>query len=97
VYVSDRGTYVVQGYAVASSADVLVGEAVVDVPLSLLPELADAAPRDGLVLTDSGMIRIRGLQLTDPEALNKLNMPEGENAIEVSLSVLRELEGTAHA
>ncbi|MGH3710684.1 MAG: hypothetical protein ACRDRQ_21850 [Pseudonocardiaceae bacterium] len=87
----------VQGYVVASGVDVPAGAAVVDVPLSLLPELADAAPRDGLVLTDSGMIRIRGLQVTDPEVLNELNMPEGENAIALPLSALRELEVTTHA
>lgn len=95
VNLSDHGTYVVQGYIVSPGHLLPASEAVVEIPLSLLPELVEADPRDGLSLTDRGTILVRGTQITDAEALAELDLPAGENAVEVPLSVLGELE-TAH-
>lgn len=89
---TDRDSYVVQGYIVASEQALAQGQAMVEVPLSLLPELASAAPRDGLFLTDRGTVLVRGTQVVDPDVLAELDMPAGENAVEVPRAVLPELE-----
>lgn len=89
---TDRGSYVVQGYIVSSGQTLEPGHATVEVPLSLLPELASANPRAGLFLTDRGTVLVSGAQVTDPDVLAELNMPATENAVEVPRSVLPELE-----
>lgn len=87
---TDRDSYVVQGYRVAGVLP--PGQAMVEVPLSLLPELASAAPRDGLFLTDHGTVVVRGVQVADPDVLAELKLPAGENAVEIPRAVLPELE-----
>lgn len=87
---SDRGTYVIQGYIAEAPA----GGVAVDVPAPLLPELA-ATERDGLRHTPHGMIRISGVQLADQQALRELDLPAGENAIEVPIAALPELSDLA--
>lgn len=98
---TDRGTYLLQGYLVADidvGGHVLgPGEAVVEVPLSLLPELAaDETARSAVRRTDRGTILVRGRLVVDAEALEELNLPAGEAAIEIPISALPELE-LAHA
>lgn len=44
INLSDRGTYVVRGHVVTEASE---GEAVVAIPLSLLPELVGAALPEG--------------------------------------------------
>lgn len=91
---TDRGSYVIQGYVTSGqSAD--PAEASIEVPLSLLPELHTASDRDGLCRTDRGSVILTGQQVTDPDALDELNLPAGENAIEVPLSLLT--KETTHA
>jgi hypothetical protein len=94
---TDRDTYVVQGYPVPDYAGLAPGESVVEVPAFLLPELAgrDAA-HDAIRRTDRGTVLIRGRTLVDVEALRELNLPAGEVAVEISMSVLPKLE-VAHA
>lgn len=89
---TDRGSYVVQGYIVHAEQALRSGHATVEVPLSLLPELAASAPRDNLSLTDCGTVLVRGVQVTNPDVLAELNMPAGENAVEVPRAALPELE-----
>ncbi|PXY16561.1 hypothetical protein [Prauserella muralis] len=91
---TDRGTYVVQGYDVPPEQALASGQVTVEVPMSLLPELATAAPRSGLFLTDRETVLLSGDQVTDPDVLAELNMPTGENAVEVPRAMLRELEVT---
>lgn len=94
---TDRGSYVVQGYLVADHAALAPGESAVEVPSSLLPELAgrDAA-HDAIRRTGRGTFLIRGRIIVDAEALRELNLPAGEAAIEIPMSALPTLE-VAHA
>jgi hypothetical protein len=90
---TDRGTYVVQGYPAADHAALAPGESVVEVPSSLLPELAGhEATHDAIRRPDRGTVLIRGRTLVDVEALRELNLPAGEAAVEISMSVLPKLE-----
>lgn len=94
---TDRGTYVVQGYPVTGpnlSGHVLgVGESVVEIPSSLLPELAADEPAHGAVRrTDRGTFLVRGRLVVEAEILRELDLPAGEVAVEVPISVLPELE-----
>ncbi len=94
---TDHGSYVIQGYNTCEQP-VSATQATVEVPLALLPELAATSNRDGVRYTDRDGVRytdrdtvlISGTQVTDPEALTELNLPAGENAVEVPLSLLRE-------
>jgi hypothetical protein len=83
----------VQGYLVPDHAGLAPGESVVEVPASLLPELAgrDTA-YDAICRTDHGTVLIRGHTLVDPAALRKLNLPAGEAAVEIPMNALPELE-----
>ncbi|NKE57871.1 hypothetical protein FXN61_13930 [Lentzea sp. PSKA42] len=77
--VTDRGTLVVQGYVVTDS--------VVEIPLTLVPEVVSHEhPEAHLKLTGHSTVLVRGLPVTDPEALRILNLPHGEGAVEVPLS-----------
>ncbi len=98
---TDRDTYVVQGYPVTDldlGAHMLrPGESVVEVPSSLLPELATDETAHGAVRrTDQGTFLVRGRLVVDEEALGELNLPAGEVAVEIPISALPELE-VAHA
>jgi hypothetical protein len=97
INVTDRDTYVVQGYPVSDYAGLAPGESVVEVPASLLPELAghDSA-HDAIRRTDRGIVMIRGRTLVDVESLRELSLPAGEAAVEISMSLLPKLE-VAHA
>lgn len=90
---TDRGTYVVQGYLVADDAALAPGESLVEVPTSLLPELAGRDPaRDAIRRTGRGTFLIRGRTLVDAATLRELNLPAGEAAVEIPISALPELE-----
>ncbi|MGH3885969.1 MAG: hypothetical protein ACRDSZ_05240 [Pseudonocardiaceae bacterium] len=94
---TDRGSYVVQGYPAADHAVLAPGESVVEVPSSLLPELAgrDTA-HDAVRRTGRGTFLVRGRTLVDAAALQELSLPAGEAAVEIPVSALPELE-VAHA
>ncbi|MGH3938946.1 MAG: hypothetical protein ACRDTG_09985 [Pseudonocardiaceae bacterium] len=101
ISITDRGTYMVQGYLVTDldlDSDFLApGELVVEIPSSLLPELAcEKKPNDSLHRTDRGTILVRGHTVVDADALRELNLPPGEAAVEITISALPELE-IAHA
>ncbi len=86
---TDRGTYVVQGYPVAPHAALAPDESVVEVPSSLLPELAGRQLGHD---TGRGTVLICGRTLVDAEALRELDLPAGEAAIEIPVGDLPELE-----
>lgn len=97
--VTDRGTYLVQGYPVTGldlDGHVLgPGESVVEIPSSLLPELATDKTAHGAVRrTDRGTFLVRGRLVVDAEILRELNLPVGEAAVEIPISALPELELT---
>lgn len=73
------------------------GESVVEVPSSLLPELAADETACGAVRrTGRGTVLVRGRLVVDAEVLRELNLPAGEAAVEIPISDLPELE-LAHA
>jgi hypothetical protein len=103
---TDRGTLVVQGYAVPNTdvaalvddGPMLLGGVVVEVPLALLPELAgETTARPGLFLTDRGTVLVSGQAVTDAEVLAELSLPAGESAVEVPITALPELTVGGHA
>jgi hypothetical protein len=98
---TDRNTYIVQGYPRSDldlDGQVLgPGQSVVEVPSSLLPELAVDGTIDGAVRrTERGTLVVRGRLVVEAEILRELNPPAGEAAVEVAISALPEL-GVAHA
>lgn len=93
---TDRDSYIVQGYTSQRGLRPPDGDAVVEVPVSLLPELARTVPRSGHVLPEHGSLLVTGTQVTDSEALRVLHLPDGENAVEIPKSVFPELE-SCHA
>lgn len=89
---TDRNTYVVQGY-LPEPADQEDGAATsVEVPMTLLPELASRPRREGLVFTDRGTVLVTGKRVTEQQVLAELALPDGEDAVEVPLSLLAELQ-----
>jgi len=93
IHLTDRNTYVIQGYVVdaddvAEHADVTVApdERLVEFPRKLLPELQ--SHRASLRLTEHGTVLAWGPALTDPEALDALAVPAGEAAIELPFEAL---------
>lgn len=92
LYCTDRGTYVVQGYVNAELSRE-PGQAVVEIPLALIPEIAAHSHAD-LYLTDHGTVLVRGAKVTDPEALARMQLPDDEDAVELVAEVLPALDLT---
>ncbi|MFI6101650.1 hypothetical protein ACIA8G_39400 [Lentzea sp. NPDC051213] len=79
INLSDRNTVVVQGYVVNESA--------VEIPLALVPEIVAQQQLDPrLTLTEHDTVLVHGQPVTDLEALQALDPPHGEAAVEVPLS-----------
>jgi hypothetical protein len=95
LYSTDCGTYIVQGY-ISDEVECAAGQAVVEIPLSLVPEVAAHSHHD-LFLTDRGTVLVRGTRATDPEALSTIELPAGEDAVELAANVLHAMEATADA
>lgn len=94
LYLTDRGTLIVQGWVVATPDLALSpGETVVEVPVSLLWAPPAAVPRlsPALRLTGRDTAIVRGHMIEDPEVLARLSLPDGETAVEVSISALSEV------
>lgn len=86
---TDRNTYVVQGYITETAVH---DGYTVEVPMSLLPELAARPHREGLMFTDRDTVLVTGQRVTNPQALAELALPDGEDAVEVPSSLLAELQ-----
>ena len=71
------------------------GEIAVEVPLTLLPELA--AEPVPLHVTDHGTVVFHGPAVRDPGILAELTIPPGEAAIEIPAAVLPFLEVAGRA
>lgn len=97
INITDRRTYVVQGALVTGldlDGHVLrSGEAVVEIPSSLLPELsADDTAHGAARHSDRGTVLVCGRLIVDTEVLRVLDLPDGEAAVEVPIGVLPKLE-----
>ncbi|MGH3279865.1 MAG: hypothetical protein ACRDNW_12115 [Trebonia sp.] len=92
---TDRQTLIVQGYVTAAPGTPS-GEIAIEVPLTLLPELA-AEPGTGLQVTGRGTVVFHGPAVSDPDTLAELTIPPGEAAIEIPAAVLPFLEVAGHA
>ncbi|MGH3671929.1 MAG: hypothetical protein ACRDSH_15065 [Pseudonocardiaceae bacterium] len=103
LYRTDRRTAVVQGYVItdpeAPDAPALAaGDTTVEVPFALLAGLGLAISDPALYVTERGTILVRGIALTDWEALATLCLPAGEAAVEIHCggpAVLTEQEVSA--
>jgi hypothetical protein len=99
VSVTGRGTLVIQGYVITTPEVVApgmpAGDTAIEVPLSLLPELASAP--GAFQVTSRGTVVFHGPAVSDPEALAELVIPAGEAAIEVPAARLPFLEVAGHA
>ena len=97
LYATDRDTYLVQGWKIFAN-DLLMqleipeGETAVEVPTELFEHLA----KDGLltgevrrvedpimILTPGGTFVVQGREVTDPEALAQMEIPDYETVVEV--------------
>jgi hypothetical protein len=107
LYVTDRDTYVVQGWIVAdpraiATITVADDEEIVEVPAKLMVHLA----KDGVAgkvtnlvppiahVLDNGNYIIHGKKVTDPEALGQMNIPDHETCVEVARSAVAALVGS---
>lgn len=99
VSVTSRGTLVLQGYVVtvsdAARPGIPAGDITIEVPLSLLPEMASAPGT--FRVTSRETVVFHGPAVSDPETLAELVIPDGEAAIEVPATVLPFLEVAGHA
>jgi hypothetical protein len=101
LFLTDRGTLIVQGWIVTGPAPadlpVSQGEAVVEVPVSLLWVTPTDVPSENPAfrLTGRDTAIVRGRIIDDPEVLAHLSLPDGETAVEVALSLLPEVVTSA--
>jgi hypothetical protein len=93
LYSTDRGTIVIQGWAVTDPDALLqltlpVDGLAVEVPADLL----EAFPHwPNLHQTGHGTLLVPGVMVTDAEALHQLNLPASEQAVEVAGDLLAEV------
>jgi hypothetical protein len=97
LYLTDHGTLIVQGWIVTEEPDPTTTEALVEVPLSLLwVPPADIPPESrAFELTGRGTAIVRGRRVTDSDVLDRLALPDGESAVEISMSLLPEVVPSA--
>lgn len=101
LYLTDRGTLIVQGWAVTGPAvmglPVSRDEAMVEVPVSLLwvPPAEVPSESPAFRLTGRDTVIVRGRVVVDPEALARLSPPHGEMVVEVPTSLLPEVIASA--
>jgi hypothetical protein len=105
LYATDRDTYLVQGWKVFANdllmqLEVLEGEAVVEVPSELFEHLTKAGLPTGeikriedpiMILTPTGTFVVQGREVTDPEALAQMEIPDYESVVEVPAAAITAL------
>lgn len=106
LYATDQGSFVVQGWivtdpAILDSIVVSEDETIVEVPAKLMTYLA----KDGLAgevvnlvppivhVKEDGNYIVRGVRVTDVEALGQMNIPDHETCVEVPRPVMAALVG----
>ncbi|MGQ0773959.1 MAG: hypothetical protein ACT4NY_06010 [Pseudonocardiales bacterium] len=106
LFATDRDSYVVQGYIVTDPEILAMivlrdEETIVEVPAALMTHLA----KDGLSgdvvnlvppimhITENGNYIIKGLRVTDTEALGQMDISDHETCVEVARSAIVALVG----
>ncbi|KFF98224.1 hypothetical protein IQ62_26070 [Streptomyces scabiei] len=105
LYATDRDTYLVQGWKIFAN-DLLMqleipeGETAVEVPTELFEHLTkDGLPAGEIrrvddpimVLTPNGTFVVQGREVTDPEALTQMEIPDYETVVEVPRTAITAL------
>ena len=105
LYATDRDTYLVQGWKIFAN-DLLMqleipeGETAVEVPTELFEHLTkDDLPAGEIrrledpimILTPGGTFVVQGREVTDPEALAQMEIPDYETVVEVPKAAITAL------
>ena len=105
LYATDRDTYLVQGWKIFAN-DLLMqleipeGETAVEVPTELFEHLTkDGLPAGEIrrvadpimILTPNGTFVVQGREVTDPEALAQMEIPDYETVVEVPKAAITAL------
>ncbi|MDX3588252.1 MULTISPECIES: hypothetical protein [Streptomyces] len=105
LYATDRDTYLVQGWKIFAN-DLLMqleipeGETAVEVPTELFEHLTNDGLAAGeirriedpiMILTPNGTFIVQGREVTDPEALAQMEIPDYETVVEVPKAAITAL------
>lgn len=105
LYATDRDTYLVQGWRIYANdllmqLDIPPGHTAVEVPTELFEHLTkDGLPAGEIrriedtvmILTPSGTFIVQGQEVTDPEALAEMDIPDYETVVEVPKAAIKAL------
>ncbi|WP_149183402.1 hypothetical protein [Streptomyces sp. TRM49041] len=105
LYATDRDTYLVQGWKIFANdllmqLDISEGETAVEVPTELFEHLMkDGLPAGEIrrvedpimILTPGGTFVVQGREVTDPEALSQMEIPDYETVVEVPKAAITAL------
>ncbi|WP_405391184.1 hypothetical protein OG596_27020 [Streptomyces sp. NBC_01102] len=105
LYATDRDTYLVQGWRIFANdllmqLDLREGESAVEVPTELFEHLTKDDHPAGeirrvedpiMVLTPGGTLVVQGQEVTDPEALAEMEIPDYETVVEVPKAAIKAL------
>ncbi|MGP4007008.1 hypothetical protein [Streptomyces sp. 4N124] len=105
LYATDRDTYLVQGWKIFANdllmqLDIPEGQTAVEVPTELFEFLKEDGLAAGefrqiedpiMVLTPGGTYVVQGLEVTDPEALSQMEIPDYETVVEVPKAAITAL------
>jgi hypothetical protein len=105
LYSTDRDTYLVQGWRIYANdllmqLDIPEGETAVEVPTELFEHLEkDGLPKGEIrrladpimFLTPNGTFVVQGQEVTDPEALAQMEIPDYETVVEVPKAAITAL------
>ncbi|MFM9367627.1 hypothetical protein [Streptomyces sp. Da 82-17] len=105
LYATDRDTYLVQGWKIISDdprvkLDIPEGKTAVEVPTELFKHLEKDGLPSGefkrledplMVLTPGGTYVVQGREVTDPEALSQMSIPDYETVVEVPKAAITAL------
>ncbi|GHA38848.1 hypothetical protein GCM10010372_43770 [Streptomyces tauricus] len=105
LYATDRDTYLVQGWKIFAN-DLLMqleipeGETAVEVPTELFEHLTEDDLAVGeirrvedpiMILTPNGTFVVQGREVTDPETLAQMEIPDYETVVEVPKAAITAL------
>ncbi|WP_328869110.1 hypothetical protein OHT76_02840 [Streptomyces sp. NBC_00287] len=105
LYATDRDTYLVQGWKIFANdllmqLDISEGETAVEVPTELFEHLTkDGLPAGEIkrlddpimILTPGGTFVVQGREVTDPEAVTQMEIPDYETVVEVPKAAITAL------
>lgn len=110
LYATDQDTYIVQGWRVndpeiLAKLDLSEDETCVEIYARLLTHLANDGLSGVVVswmhpivhVTETGTYIVQGTRLTDPDTRRKMEIPDFEDAVEVSKAAIQSLLGEEEA